>query len=55
MPKWLASQVMPRNMAASMSTMEIMVLPALRAVGSRKADTPLEMASTPVRAVQPAA
>ena len=54
-PKWFASQVMPRNMAPSMSTMAIMVLPALREVGSRNADTPLEMASTPVRAVHPAA
>ncbi len=54
-PRWFASHVTPRNMAPSISTIEIMVLPAFFAVGSRKADTPLEMASTPVSAVQPAA
>ena len=45
---------MPRNIKPRMVTIEVMVLDALRDTGSLKAVTPLLMASTPVKAVQPA-
>ena len=45
---------MPRNMTARRPTIQTMVLAALGPAGSRKAVVPLLMASTPVRAVQPA-
>ncbi len=45
---------MPRNMTPSRSTIQTMVLAAFLPAGSLNAVTPLEMASTPVRAVQPA-
>src|SRR5438477_12178138 len=44
---------MPRNMVMAMTPMMARVWAAFRACGRRKPGTPLEMASTPVRAVDP--
>ena len=46
---------MPRNSVPRMADIQIRVMPALRLRGSLKAVMPLEMASTPVRAVVPLA
>jgi hypothetical protein len=46
---------MPRNSVPMMVAITIRVFLALTASGARKAETPLEMASTPVRAVVPEA
>ena len=45
---------MPMNRNAMMAAMPTRVVRALRAWGCLKAETPLEIASTPVRAVTPA-
>jgi hypothetical protein len=46
---------MPTNSEPMMSAITSRVCLALRACGRRNADTPLEIASTPVSAVVPAA
>ena len=46
---------MPRSNVPRMADIQIRVMPALRLFGARKAVMPLEMASTPVRAVVPLA
>ncbi len=46
---------MPVNMAIANPPIIIKVMAALRALGFRNAGTPLLIASTPVRAVQPEA
>ncbi len=43
------------NRKIAITPIDISVLAALRACGRRKAVTPLEIASTPVRALQPEA
>ena len=48
-----ARTVTPTNMTIAMTPMSVRVRAALRALGARKAGTPLLMASTPVSAVQP--
>ena len=50
-----ASPLVPRNMAVSRIAIHISVVAAFCDSGGRNADTPLEIASTPVRAVQPLA
>ena len=44
---------MPRNIVASRPAITVSVAEALRHSGLRNAGTPLEIASTPVRAVVP--
>ena len=48
-----ASAVMPANMVIARAPIAAIVRAALSALGFRNAGTPLEMASTPVSAVQP--
>jgi hypothetical protein len=50
-----ASAVTPANIVIARAPMAVIVRAALRAFGFRNAGTPLEMASTPVSAVQPEA
>ncbi len=49
----MASAVMPANITIAVAPIATRVLAALALLGFRKAGTPLEMASTPVSAVQP--
>ncbi len=51
--KVTASTVMPPNMVTASTPIAARVAAALRACGARNAGTPLLIASTPVRAVQP--
>ena len=50
--RW-ASTEMPRKAVPRMTPIQVRVRPALRLSGALKALTPLEMASTPVRATAP--
>ncbi|GAA3023884.1 hypothetical protein GCM10020229_39020 [Kitasatospora albolonga] len=50
-----ASAVTPVNITTAMMPMAAMVVAAFLDFGARKAGTPLEIASTPVSAVQPEA
>ena len=52
-PMGQARKLMPRNKVARIKAIQSKVTPALRLRGARKAVTPFEMASTPVRAVVP--
>ncbi len=52
-PMWRERKVMPRNNVTRMVLMATSVTAALRDFGSLKAVMPLEMASMPVRAVEP--
>ncbi len=49
----MASRMMLRNIVTAIAPSRNSVVAALRLLGLRKAGTPLEMASTPVRAAQP--
>ncbi len=49
----LARKLIPRNIDTAIVPMMARVVAAFRAWGRRKAGTPLEMASTPVSAVDP--
>ncbi|CAM5717200.1 hypothetical protein STENM223S_03713 [Streptomyces tendae] len=48
-----ASAMMPQNMVTASRPIIASALPAFFDLGLRKAGTPLEIASTPVRAAQP--
>src|SRR5688572_16614802 len=52
-PALWARKLIPRNIETEMAPMTARVLAAFLALGRRKAGTPLEMASTPVSAVEP--
>ena len=51
----MANAVIPANIVIARPPMIVRVAAAFRAFGGSKAGTPLETASTPVRAVQPEA
>ena len=50
---WTASHEMPRNIVIDITPMTARVVAALRDCGCLNAGTPFEIASTPVRAVEP--
>ena len=52
-PYCLASQAVPKSMMTSVPMMTVSAICAFFTLGSRKAITPLETASTPVIAAQP--
>lgn len=55
MPKSKARYVMPRNITIEITPSQVITVCAFRPSGGLRACTPLETASTPVSAVQPAA